>query len=92
MTNKDAVKWLENLRQDIGQLRHEDLWHYEQAIAEIMEVLKEQEAIKPVLEQDSMVCGICGHEVIWQKMIGDGIWADEQLNFCPNCGKAVKWE
>ena len=43
MTNEDAIKWLENLRQDIGQLRHEDLWHYEQAIVEIIELLEEQE-------------------------------------------------
>ena len=40
MTNEDAIKWLENLKQDIGQLRHEDLWHYEQAIYEIIELLK----------------------------------------------------
>ena len=43
MTNKDAIKWLENLKQDIGQLRHEDLWHYAQAIDEITELLEEQE-------------------------------------------------
>lgn len=43
MTNQDAIKWLSNLKQDIGQLRHEDLWHYEQAIDEIMELLEEQE-------------------------------------------------
>jgi len=43
MTNEDAIKWLENLKQDIGQLRHEDLWHYEQAIYEIIALLEEQE-------------------------------------------------
>ena len=44
MTNEDAIKWLENLKQDIGQLRHEDLWPYAQAIDEIMELLEEQES------------------------------------------------
>ena len=58
----------------------------------IEKLLKEREAVEPMLEQDSMVCGVCGHEVIWQKMIGDGIWADEQLDYCPHCGQAVKWE
>lgn len=53
--------------------------------------LKEQSAVEPILEQDSMVCGVCGHEVIWQKMLGDGIWADEKLDYCPRCGQAVKW-
>ena len=45
MTNEDAIKWLENLKQDIGQLRHEDLWPYAQAIDEICELLEEQEAV-----------------------------------------------
>lgn len=55
-------------------------------------LLNEQEAVKPILEQDSMVCGVCGHEVIWQKMLGDGIWADEELDYCPHCGRQVKWD
>lgn len=46
MTNEDAIKWLENLRQDIGQLRHEDLWNYEQAIVEIIELLKNLEDLE----------------------------------------------
>ena len=51
MTNEDAIKWLSNLKQDIGQLKHEDLWHYEQAIDEIMELLEEQEAMIKDLEE-----------------------------------------
>lgn len=43
MTNQDAIKWLSNLKQDIGQLGHEDLWPYAQAIDEIMELLEGQE-------------------------------------------------
>lgn len=43
MRNEDAIKWLENLKQDIGQLRHEDLLNYEQTIDEIIELLKNLE-------------------------------------------------
>ena len=43
MTNEDAIKWLENLKQDIGQLRHEDLWPYAQAIDEIISMMEAQE-------------------------------------------------
>lgn len=75
-----------------GVLHNGGYIHVPQEEAEqILALLKEQEAIEPVLEQDSMVCGVCGHEVIWQKMLGDGIWADEKLNYCPHCGRAVKW-
>lgn len=61
-------------------------------MTDALSMLKEQEAVKPILEQDSMVCGVCGHEVIWQKMLGDGIWADEELDYCPHCGRKVKWD
>ena len=44
MTNEDAIKWLENLKQDIGQLRYENLWPYAQAIDEIIDMLDEQDA------------------------------------------------
>ena len=44
MTNEDAVKWLENLKQDIGKHQHSELWHYEQALSETEELLKEQPA------------------------------------------------
>ena len=43
MTNDEACKWLANLRQDIGNPHYECLWVYEQAICEIMSMLKEQE-------------------------------------------------
>ena len=65
---------------------------FELLARDALNLLKEQEAVEPILEQDSMVCGVCGHEVIWQKMLGDGIWADEELDYCPHCGKRVKWE
>ena len=43
MTNNEAIKWLMNLKNDIGNLQYEGLWHYAQAIDEITELLKEQE-------------------------------------------------
>lgn len=43
MTKEEAIKWLENLKQDIGQLRHENLWPYAQAIDEIIDMMEEQE-------------------------------------------------
>lgn len=45
MTNEDAIKWLENLKNDIGNPHYECLWSYAQAIDEICAMLEEQEAI-----------------------------------------------
>ena len=39
MINADAIKWLENLKKDIGNPTHQSLWHYEQALTEIIDLL-----------------------------------------------------
>ena len=40
MTYKESIQWLEALKEQIGQVQHRDLWHFEQAIDEIIENLK----------------------------------------------------
>ena len=86
MTNKEAIEAIN------ANYPPENYTMLREALDMAIALLKEQEAVKPILEQDSMVCGVCGHEVIWQKMLGDGIWADEELDYCPHCGREVKWE
>jgi len=45
MTNGEAVNWLINISADIGKAEHRDLWHYEQALSEIRDML---ESTQPV--------------------------------------------
>ncbi len=40
MTNREAVIWLINITADIGKIEHQKLWHYEQALSEIREMLE----------------------------------------------------
>lgn len=40
MTKKEAVNWLINLIADIGKSEHHTLWHYEQALYEIRDMLQ----------------------------------------------------
>ena len=42
MTKGEAVVWLINLMADIGKSEHRDLWGYEQALAEIREMLESE--------------------------------------------------
>ena len=42
MTREEAVNWLINIMSDIGKSQHRDLWHYEQALAEIKKMLEEE--------------------------------------------------
>lgn len=39
MTCKESIKWLENLKNELGQSQYQGLWHYEQALAETIELL-----------------------------------------------------
>lgn len=45
MNKVDTVKWLNNLKNDIGDARHSDLWHYADAIDDAISALSECEEI-----------------------------------------------
>jgi hypothetical protein len=47
MNNSEAVNWLINIAADIGKIEHQDLWHYEQALSEIREMLEDAQTIEP---------------------------------------------
>ena len=46
MTRNEAVNWLINVTADIGKIEHRDLWHYEQALSEIKEMLEESADVR----------------------------------------------
>lgn len=46
MTCKESIKWLESLKNEIGQSQYQGLWHYEQALAEIIELLQSDKLIE----------------------------------------------
>ena len=51
MTKGEAVNWVINLMADIGKAEHSELWHYEQALTEIKEMLESEMQVNP--------CTIC---------------------------------
>lgn len=42
MTIGEAVQWIRNLHSTIGEIQYAGLWDYEQALAEIEEMLEQQ--------------------------------------------------
>ena len=96
MNNAEAVNWLINITADIGKIEHQELWHYEQALSEIREMLENAPTIEPErkngkwlpdnnsLYEMRFVCSEC-HESEVVPTIGftkyTPIW-----DFCPNCG------
>ena len=57
-----------------------------------LELLKEQEPIEPKVDVDQWRCGNCGHELEHQELLGENVLFHEQYSYCPQCGKAVKWD
>ena len=42
MTKEEKINWLTNLMQAIGQSQYQGLWHYEQALDEIISELRKE--------------------------------------------------
>ena len=59
-------------------------------------LLKEQEPIKPTLSVDTWICSKCGHTLESQELIDDKenpqVLVHEQYEYCPCCGRKVKWD
>ena len=57
-----------------------------------LEMLNEQEAVKPKLVGESTwCCGNCDALLGWEDYSTSGVKLVE-YKFCPNCGRKVKWE
>ena len=58
---------------------------------DVIALLKAQESAKPVVDIDTWKCENCGHTLEHQELLGDNVLFHEQYNFCPECGRKVKW-
>lgn len=65
-------------------------------IDEALELLKEQEPVKPTVSVDTWICSKCGHTLESQELIDDKenprVLVHEQYEYCPCCGRKVKWD
>lgn len=58
----------------------------------LVKLLREDEAVKPVVNVDEWVCGCCGLSVEQQRMIHPSAIFHDFFEYCPHCGKKVDWE
>ena len=61
MTSKEAVNWIINISADIGKAQHQDLWHYEQALSEIKDMLEAEPERPEQPESAWEYCAECDH-------------------------------
>ena len=63
MDNREAVNWLINISADIGKAEHSDLWHYEQALTEIKNILESAQQEERMEERtETRACDLIGRQ------------------------------
>ena len=84
-----AITELESIQKSFDEGYGVALTHKSELVRDILELLKEQEAVEPRKQSDLVpfpwtswwyVCGECGKEI------------DYHDGFCRHCGRQVKWE
>ena len=70
MTCKESIKWLESLKNELGQSQYQGLWHYEQALAETIELLQSDRLVELPCEVGKEIY-VINRENIPQRMILD---------------------
>lgn len=65
-------------------------------IEDAIVLLREQEPVRATVATDTWICSKCGHSLESQDLIDDKenpqVLVHEIYQYCPNCGRAVKWE
>lgn len=103
--DREKMKWDTNVKEVINAL--ETSYKYsnvdedntlvpQQIVLRVIALLKEQEPIKPTINVDTWICSKCGHVLESQELIDDKenaqILVHEQYQYCPECGREIKWE
>lgn len=55
-------------------------------------MLKEQEPIIPYIDVDEAKCPDCKVRLTRQELLGDDVLFEDFFDYCPHCGKKVKWD
>ena len=57
----------------------------------LLELLKEQETVKPYIDIDEAKCPVCKVKLTRQELLGDDVLFEDFYDFCPRCGRRVVW-
>ena len=65
----------------------------QQLVLDALALLKAQEPIAPEPTTDNdWVCGNCAESLVGYSELDAGGFVTYRFSYCPNCGRAVKWE
>ena len=92
------MNWLISIRADIGQARHSELWHYEQALADIIDLLETQSERKMgkwLYDKYYLVhvCSECDEQALEEYTVNphtlDRDYDEVLSEYCPHCGSRM---
>ena len=85
MDNREAVNWLINISADIGKAEHSDLWHYEQALTEIKDMLESAQLSREGTTKDATSATSSTADTISQQTAVELV-----MKYCPDDDGAVQ--
>lgn len=94
----DREKVIADIEEQIAWIRDNDFhkfpgWgHAVLAMKEALALLKWQEEIVPYIDIDEAKCPICKVKLTRQELLGDDVLFEDFFDYCPHCGRLVKWE
>ena len=62
-------------------------------LKDVLELLREkQDEIIPYIDIDEAKCPVCKVKLTRQELLGEDVLFEDFFDYCPHCGKAVKWQ
>ena len=64
----------------------------EDALSEEKTYMDNREKIVPWIDIDEAKCPICKVKLTRQELLGEDVLFEDFYDYCPRCGRKVKWE
>ena len=93
MNMEKVIKGLNEIGAFItGRLEYGQAKNFLEFLDEASAMLKEQEAVKPYIDIDDAKCPICKVKLTRQELLGEDVLYEDFFDYCPRCGRKVKWQ
>ena len=80
-------------RQEICPRDELQYWiELQEGLAEAITLLKQRDAITPYIDIDEAKCPDCKVKLTRQELLGDDVLFEDFFDYCPRCGRKVKWQ
>lgn len=80
------------IRQAICPSEELQYWiELQEGLAEAITLLKQRDVITPYIDIDEAKCPDCKVKLTRQELLGEDVLFEDFFDYCPRCGRKVKW-